>query len=227
MATAATAQDRLLQAGLSEFASHGYSAASTRAIASAAGMPMSAITYHYGGKDGLYAAVVMDAARVLRDQKTAPIEAYGSSAAADPRASIKAILRELAQRLADPSNRNRVSVLAREHLDPSAAFRDAFDLAIKPILTELARLAAGVIGEGERARCQTLAAYLFYQQHAALLPRAACNLFAQEASDDTLRIEAVLVDASVDAAFDALCPRFRHSARSSSRSAVREGKARL
>src|SRR4030081_955691 len=55
---------RLLAAAIDHFGQKGLEGASTRAIAAAAGTTMSSITYHYGGKEGLYLA----AARRIADQ---------------------------------------------------------------------------------------------------------------------------------------------------------------
>ena len=49
-------QSRLLDIAISEFGAKGLEGASTRGIAAAAGTAMSSITYHYGGKEGLYLA---------------------------------------------------------------------------------------------------------------------------------------------------------------------------
>ena len=49
-------QHRLLEIAIAEFAAQGLEGASTRGIATAAGTAMSSITYHYGGKEGLYLA---------------------------------------------------------------------------------------------------------------------------------------------------------------------------
>ena len=49
---------RLLEAAIDHFGRKGLEGASTRAIAAAAGTTMSSITYHYGGKEGLYLAAV-------------------------------------------------------------------------------------------------------------------------------------------------------------------------
>src|SRR5882724_5675964 len=49
---------RLLDTAIDQFGRKGIEGASTRAIAAAAGTTMSSITYHYGGKEGLYLAAV-------------------------------------------------------------------------------------------------------------------------------------------------------------------------
>ncbi len=47
---------RLIEAAIEQFGQHGFDGASTRDIAAASGTAMSSITYHFGGKDGLYLA---------------------------------------------------------------------------------------------------------------------------------------------------------------------------
>jgi TetR/AcrR family transcriptional regulator, regulator of cefoperazone and chloramphenicol sensitivity len=54
------ARTRLLQAGLRQFAEHGFSAASTRAIAGEAQTNVASISYHFGDKEGLYRAVLTE-----------------------------------------------------------------------------------------------------------------------------------------------------------------------
>jgi AcrR family transcriptional regulator len=50
--------ERLLEAGRSAFAAHGYDGATTRGICAAAGVNVATLAYHFGGKEGLYRAVV-------------------------------------------------------------------------------------------------------------------------------------------------------------------------
>lgn len=51
-------RERILQAAVEEFATHGYSGARVARIAEAAGLNAQLITYHFDGKAGLYRAVV-------------------------------------------------------------------------------------------------------------------------------------------------------------------------
>jgi AcrR family transcriptional regulator len=58
--TKQTAQRKLLRAAADAFAAQGFDAASIRAIADRAGVNIALIAYHFGGKDGLYEAVLED-----------------------------------------------------------------------------------------------------------------------------------------------------------------------
>ena len=62
------AQQRLLETAKHAFAADGYQATATRDIASAAKVNISAIAYYFGGKLGLYSAVLKDIAeRVMKE----------------------------------------------------------------------------------------------------------------------------------------------------------------
>ena len=52
------ARDKLLTAGTELFAAKGFAGASIRELASAAGVNSALISYHFGGKEGLYEAVI-------------------------------------------------------------------------------------------------------------------------------------------------------------------------
>ncbi|NJD11448.1 MAG: TetR/AcrR family transcriptional regulator [Gemmatimonadetes bacterium] len=76
-------QDRtrsdLLDAARAEFAAHGYAGASVRAITSAAGANLGAITYHFGSKQALYEAVLDQAVGAATSQATAAAVAPGEA----------------------------------------------------------------------------------------------------------------------------------------------------
>lgn len=50
---------RLIDAGIDVFGRYGFEAATTRMLARAAGVNLAAIPYHFGGKEGLYHAAVL------------------------------------------------------------------------------------------------------------------------------------------------------------------------
>jgi AcrR family transcriptional regulator len=53
-------RERILAAALEEFAAHGYAGARVSAIAERAGLNKQLISHHFGGKEGLYQAVMRD-----------------------------------------------------------------------------------------------------------------------------------------------------------------------
>src|SRR3546814_20518988 len=81
MASETDSPDILLRCALDLFGRHGFDGTSTRAIAAAAGKPMSAITYHFGGKDELNVAASRHlSARIaepVRPTMAAPTTAAG------------------------------------------------------------------------------------------------------------------------------------------------------
>jgi len=54
----AATREALLDAGMRRFASHGFAGTRTEAIARDAGVNKAMISYHFGGKDGLYRAIL-------------------------------------------------------------------------------------------------------------------------------------------------------------------------
>src|SRR5476649_2302815 len=96
-----SAELRLIEAAIEQFGQNGMNAAGTRAIAKAAGVQMSAITYHFGGKEGLYLAcarhlVEQISGRVERILTIATSHGTDSGDAAGARAALLAIMGGLA-----------------------------------------------------------------------------------------------------------------------------------
>ena len=70
----------LLDTAIDQFGRYGFDGASTREIARASGTAMSSITYHFGGKQGLYLAAaehIAAAIRALQGETTARAVAAG------------------------------------------------------------------------------------------------------------------------------------------------------
>lgn len=108
----------LVTAGLSVFAEHGFEAASVRDITAMAEVNQGAITYHFGGKEGLYRAV-LDA---VRDRVGAQplLDASGVERHA-PEDVIRLFLRQFLAPLAEgPAARRHLRVFAWEQLRPTA-----------------------------------------------------------------------------------------------------------
>lgn len=111
----------LLLAGIEAFAEHGYEAASVRDITAKAEVNQGGITYHFGGKEGLYRAVL----EAVRDRVGAtPLldaAAVGSHA---PEETVRRFLRQMLAPLAEgPEDRRHLRVFAWEQLRPTAVGR--------------------------------------------------------------------------------------------------------
>lgn len=126
---------RLLDIAVREFGAKGLEGASTRGIAAAAETAMSSITYHYGGKDGLYlAAADHIAGRMAVDMADALAAEAGVAEgdAAGARAALHRLIGRLGDKIAAAETADWSLFILREQLSPGAAF---------------ARIWAGVMGQ--------------------------------------------------------------------------------
>lgn len=90
-------------AALQRFAAQGFEATSLREIASEAGVDVALISYRFGGKHGLWKAIVTQAAKDLRDALEAALADMGGSTARDRlRHSARTFLAYLLDRPAVP-----------------------------------------------------------------------------------------------------------------------------
>ena len=108
----------LVAAGVEAFAEHGFEAASVRDITAKAAVNQGAITYHFGGKEGLYRAVL----EAVRDKVSAQplLDAAGVGAHA-PDELLRRYFRQMLAPLAEgPADRRHLRVFAWEQLRPTA-----------------------------------------------------------------------------------------------------------
>src|SRR5690606_6920168 len=120
------ARQRLIEAGLELFGRRGYEATSTRQLAARAGVALSAIPYHFGGKAELYRAVVASVAERL-EAGVAPAAERVEAALARPDLgpeALRALVRQLLQAFArlvvrTPEAERWARLVLREQLDPT------------------------------------------------------------------------------------------------------------
>ena len=123
----ALARARILRAAEPLFAAHGWSGASMRDVAAAAGVPLATVVYHFARKESLYGAIL----GAIADQLLAAVRR--ELRAPNPvgrvtRAVVKWSLR----------HPGRVRLLLRELLDNPARVSRARSLPLAPVLTSLA-----------------------------------------------------------------------------------------
>jgi AcrR family transcriptional regulator len=139
----ALARARILRAAEPLFATHGWSGASMRDVAKAAGLPLATVVYHFAQKERLYGAIL----GAIADQLLAAVrrELRGQEPASRvTRALVRWALR----------HPGRVRLLLRELLDNPARVSRARSLPLAPVLTSLAAIAGG---RGDRTLAPELA----------------------------------------------------------------------
>ncbi|MEE8545649.1 MAG: CerR family C-terminal domain-containing protein [Alphaproteobacteria bacterium] len=149
----ASASARLVEASGPLFAEQGFDAVSTREIARAAGVNLSAITYHFGGKERLYEAVIQRLIDDLEPQRQALIGLLrgGVAEAGDDRRKLARLASDfvggvLSFVLTSALPRWRIQLMLREINQPSAAFALIMGGHIDPLQDALAELVAAATG---------------------------------------------------------------------------------
>ena len=115
----------LLDTAIDQFGKLGFEGASTREIARASGTAMSSITYHFGGKEGLYLAAA-DHIAASASALQAPALALARTALEGPRETVVeavlAVLDSFAQMMLRPESEAWSRFIIREQQFPTEAF---------------------------------------------------------------------------------------------------------
>ncbi len=108
-------------AALSAFAEHGYEAASVRHITAKARVNQGAITYHFGGKDGLYRAVLERVRESLGAQTLLSVDDIERHALDE---TLRLFIRQVLAPLKDSARSKRyLRIMAWEQLRPTEVRR--------------------------------------------------------------------------------------------------------
>lgn len=156
--------DRLLSTAIDVFGRRGLEGASTRAIAAAAGTTMSMITYHHGGKEGLYLAAAQSIADQIGERITPAFAAVARIEAADDGAAalaqIVALVDEFANVMVRPESAAWARFIVREQMEPTPAFDILYGGVMGRLIDHLSalvgRVTGGQMGPAE-ARLKTIA----------------------------------------------------------------------
>ena len=202
-------QAKLLDIAIREFGAKGLDGASTRGIAAAAGTAMSSITYHYGGKEGLYLAAADHIAAAMAQDMAPAVVAERDVGDDDPaaaRAAIKRILDRFTVKMATYDSADWGLFIAREQLRPTAAFDRLYAGMMGQMLERLVTLTCTATGQRDRDGAVVTALALFGQVAAIRTCRGtALRLLRLE------ELTAAIIDAwrhrvavNIDAALDAM-----------------------
>lgn len=179
-------REALLSAAMEIFGRDGFHAASTRAIAEAAGVNQALIAYHFDGKEGLYLAVFESIAEQVSALLRPRVDALDRAiedldpAAPDTRAASVDYLEQLFSALLEMFGSHAtpawVKLIMSEQQEPTAAFDIIWDGIYSDmlnVLTRLVALASGQSADDESAR--VLALTLFGQILVFLVARATAH----------------------------------------------------
>lgn len=157
---------RLLDVAIDHFGRFGLDGASTRAIAKDAETPMSSITYHFGGKEGLYLAAASHIAERM-GRLLAPAIAKAAATCLpgctpeQAREALHVVYGHAAAVLVSVETAALARFIVREQANPTEAFNRIYDGLMGPMLGRLAFLlgvaSGGALDEKEaRIRAFTL-----------------------------------------------------------------------
>ncbi len=156
-------REALLETAIDHFGRLGFEGAGTRAIADASGTAMSSITYHFGGKHGLYLAAADHIASSINEMQQHSLEAIASGEPADGAEATQrclALLDNFALMMLSPRTERWARFIIREQQQPTEAFERIYTLAMRPLVEALvafASLARPDLADREvRAMCMLL-----------------------------------------------------------------------
>jgi AcrR family transcriptional regulator len=146
------AKHRLIEAGLEIFGTFNLEGATTRQLAQRAGVNQAAIPYYFGGKEGLYLAViehllthkasrvrprVLEIQEILQQKRLGPREALEA---------IKTIFGAFLQLLLeDKATTTWARIIMREQMQPTKAFDLIYERWIRPVHETLSALLAVIL----------------------------------------------------------------------------------
>ncbi len=154
--TSAEPRKRLIEAGLDLFGKYSFDGASTRMLAELAEVNLAAITYYFGGKEGLYLAVadhIVEQVDGVLGHRLAKIQEALNKEALSKEHSFHLLCELLefliTRFLGRPQTDKWLSIIVREQLCPTKAFDILFEGFMRPLQTVLFGLAARIMGRGQ------------------------------------------------------------------------------
>lgn len=180
----------LLQTAIEQFGRLGFEGASTRDIARASGTAMSSITYHFGGKEGLYLAAADHIAESISAMQAPVLDAVKAAGAPSREAALEsllAILDSMAQMMLRPESEDWARFIIREQQAPTEAFDRLYKGVMEGVLDVLLMLLARVRPDDDDRTRRAASILLVGQVLTLRACRAAvCRVFEAETIDAPL-----------------------------------------
>lgn len=197
-----------MEVALNAFGAHGLEGASTRKIAASAGVAMSAITYHYGSKQGLYLAAADYIAERMRCEMAGTldcVEPIADDDRAGARARVQAIVAHFAAKMITKVADNASWFLVREQMQPTAAFDRVYTGLMGDMFERLVRLVCIATGRADTPNARIVTLTLLGQVVVFRASRATClRVLGRETLDGDLIPD---IQAAIAANLDAILDR--------------------
>ena len=186
-------QSRLIDIAIDQFGRSGFDGASTRDIARASGTAMSSITYHFGGKEGLYLACADHIAKGIRERNAHSIDLMLDAGTLDRAAAVErclAIIDSFAQIMLHSDSERWARFIVREQQAPTEAFERIYKGVMKDMIEGFCALLAVVRPQLPPLELRALAMLIFGQTLVLRAARASvCKaLGTAELGDDEARL---------------------------------------
>lgn len=170
--------ESIIDVAIRQFGDRGFEGTSTRSIAAAAETVMSSITYHFGGKEGLYLTCADHIASKIADRLAPTLERIESAEHLDRNeavAAVAAVIETLARLMLNDESRDWAQFIIREQQTPGPAFERIYAGMMKKVIVCLIRLIQlaqpGTDDDPARALAVTLVgqALILRSAHASIL----------------------------------------------------------
>jgi AcrR family transcriptional regulator len=196
--------DRLLETAISEFGAKGLDGASTRGIAAKAGTAMSSITYHYGGKEGLYIAAAEYIAAQMEDVAHG-IQRQGLTPE-DARAAIHTMMTRMLDKISAERSRPWTLFILREQMNPTEAFDRIYAGPMGQMMETFVDLVCMATGVRDAPAARLIVMTLFGQLLVLRAARATCERVFERRVDDPALVADLKarIAANADAILDRL-----------------------
>ena len=195
-------RQQLISAGLTIFGKYGFEGASTRMLAETANVNLAAIPYYFGGKEGLYRAVVEHVAEQIRERQ-APVAAriasrfHSDLSQEESLSLLHELLDSFATTIIGSDEAEQwARIIMREQMDPTPAFDILYSGVIKQIHGICALLIGRMLEQAEDDPNTLIRAFtimgqilIFRAANAATLKRLGWKKFS---ADRVSQIQAIV-----------------------------------
>lgn len=156
-------RDKLIHAAIERFGKRGFDGVGTREIAAAVDTPMSSITYHFGGKEGLYLAAAEHIFDHIHDVLGADgLQLPGDDATREQRITgVCAMIRAAGAFMLSERSAPFALFMGREQQAPSPEVLELMQAKIMPMIRSLSQQVAILRPDLDETEAKAVTVFLF------------------------------------------------------------------